>query len=140
MLQAVARAIRGADQLDVVARQESFEQMQREVMCSGIERNADSAVGELLRRVDGRLGRHDDRCVGNDRAAADLAALHIRVADAAVIAPFACVVHVGLALLEQLAMAAEGVDAVGRAGEAFDGLDAGLVAIVPFDEQAFFFE
>ena len=73
-------------------------------------------------------------------AAADLAAFHIGVADSTVIAPFAGVVHVGLALLEQLAVAAERIDALWRAGKGVDGFDARLVAVVPFDREALLFK
>ena len=97
---------RAAD-IDLVARHEAFEQMQREIVRAGVERHADRAAGELLRRVDRRIRPHHDGGIGDDGAAADLAAADAGGAGAAVVAPFAGVVHVGLALLEQRAVAAE---------------------------------
>src|SRR5262249_34295643 len=55
---------------------------------------------------------------------------------AAVVAPFASVIHVGLALLEQLAMAGERIGALHVAQRGVGGLDAGFVAIGPFGLQA----
>src|SRR5258708_4615044 len=71
---------------------------------------------------------------------ARLKAADAGVLDAAVIAPFAGVVYVRLALLDQLAVAAERVHAF-RAGDVDLGrpVDAG-VAVGPLDDQAFLFE
>src|SRR5262249_3248306 len=63
-----------------------------------------------------------------------------RVLHPAVIAPFAGVIHVRLALLEQLAVAGEGVDPF-RAGHV--GLDfflQPLLAVGPLDQDPFFLE
>ena len=59
----------------MLARQEPFEHMQREIMRAEIKRHADRAAGQLLRRVDAaKSGRTTMRAVGNDAAPADLAA------------------------------------------------------------------
>src|SRR5262249_59619273 len=63
-----------------------------------------------------------------------------RVLHPAVIAPFAGVIHVRLALLEQLAVTGEGVDPF-RAGHV--GLDSflhPLLAVGPLDQDPFFLE
>jgi hypothetical protein len=103
---------------------------------AGIERHPDGAAGELLGGVDGRVGPHHDRREGDDAAPADLAAADRGVLDPAVVAPFAGVVHVGLALLDQAAVAAERVDPLGARHQALGRLDAGLVAVGPFDREA----
>jgi len=55
----------------------------------------------------------------------------------AVVAPFAGIVHVGLALLEQPAMAREGIDG-GRIGDARVGaLKLDVLAVGPFDLEPF---
>ncbi len=87
--------------------------MQRQIMRPEIERHADSAVRKLLRRVDGESGATTMRRIGDDRAAADLSAAVSGVLHAAVIAPLAGIVHVGLTLLEQPAMARERVQPLG---------------------------
>jgi len=107
---------------------------------SKIERHADGAAGELLRREHRRVRRHDQGRVGDDSAAAELAAAGARVLHPAVVAPFAGVIHVRLALLEQLAMTGEGVDPF-RAGHV--GLDYfldPLLAVGPLDQDPFFLE
>ncbi len=81
--------------------------MQREIVGAEVERHADAAVGELLGGVDRRVRAHHDRREGDDAAAAELPAADLGVLDATVVAPLAGVVHVGLALLEQAAMAGE---------------------------------
>ena len=91
--------------------------------------------GGLLWRADGKVRAHDERRIGDDGAAAELAAVLVGVLDAAVIAPFAGVVHVGLALFEQLAVAGERIDALGRGHIDLDLLlDAGF-AVSPLDIQ-----
>ena len=81
--------------------------MQRQIVRSGIERHADGAARQLLRRIDRRIRTHDDSHKGHDRPPPDVAAAHIGIADATVVAPFAGIVHVGLALLEQVAVGGE---------------------------------
>jgi hypothetical protein len=110
-IEAGARAVRHAANHDLVTRQKSFEHVQREIMRAEIERHADLAMSELLRRVDRGIRPHHDGGVCHDAAAAELAASYAGILHAAVIAPFAGVVHIGLALLEQPAVAAEGVEA-----------------------------
>src|SRR5262249_23590655 len=69
--------------------------------------------------------------------AAELAAAGARVLHPAVIAPLAGVIHVRLALLEQLAVAGEGVDPF-RAG--YVGLDLfldPLLTVGPLDQEPF---
>ena len=100
-------------ELDLVAPHEALQHVQRDVVRAEIERHTDHLVGELLRRVDRRVRRHDHRGVGDDGAAAELAAAGVGRADAAVVAPLAGVVHVRLALLEQLAVAGERIDVFG---------------------------
>ena len=133
---AIARARRRRNDLDEVARQEAAEKMQREIMRAGIEGHADRLVGELLRRIDVRIRTHHDGRISHDGAAAKLARTDAGVFDAAIIAPFAGVIHVRLALLEQLAVAAEGIDAKRIALVLGDRLHAGLVAVGPFDLDA----
>ena len=121
---------------DGIARQESLEQLQREVMRPEIERHADRAMRELLRRVHRRGRGNHDGAVGDDRAAAELAALDPGLLHAAVVAPLARVVHVGLALLEEPPVTGERIQSV-RAGDAGFGLPllgAG-VAVGEFDGE-----
>src|SRR5262249_25650035 len=73
----------------------------------------------------------------HDGAAADLAAAGGGALHAAIVAPFAGVVHVRLALLEQLAVAGEGIDVLGIGDVALDLLLHALLAIGPFDREAF---
>ena len=85
----------------------------------------------------GEFGAHHQGGIGHDGAAAELAAAGAGVLHPAIVAPFAGIVHVGLALLEQLAVAGEGVDAL-RAGDV--GLDLlldALLAVGPFDREPF---
>src|SRR5256714_15459640 len=98
-------------------------------MRAGIERDADTATGELLGGVDRRIRPHHDRRKSHDRAAADLTATDAGGVGAAVIAPLAGVVHVGLAGLEQLAVTAERIDALRAIDQCLGLLDAGLVAL-----------
>ncbi len=129
-LVAVARAGRSAAHPDALTRQETFEQMQGEIMRACIERHADAAVGQLLGRVNRRVRPHHDGRISDDAATADLAAADGRVLNAAVVAPFAGVVHVRLALLNQGAMACEWIGEFG-----VDRFDAGLVALGPLDRE-----
>ena len=81
-----------------------------------------------------------ERGIGHDAATADLAAAGAGILDAAVVAPFAGVVHVGLALLEQLAVAGKRIEPL-RA----DHVDIGvllhvLLAVGPLDDQPLFLE
>src|SRR2546423_13717539 len=109
-------------------------------MRAGIERDADTATGELLGSVDRRIRPHHDRRISHDRAAADLTAADAGGVGAAVIAPLAGIVHVGLAGFEQLAVAAERIDAPRTIDQLFRLPDPRLVALGPFDEQSFLFE
>src|SRR5215813_7544613 len=109
-------------------------------MGAGIERHADPAAGELLRRVDRRVRPHHDRPIGDDAAAADLTAADTSGAGAAVVAPFAGVVHVGFAGFEQRAVADELVGGLHVRDRGVCDLDAGLVALGPLDLEPFFGE
>ena len=111
--------------------------MQREVMAAEIERHADGAVGELLRCIDRRIRPHHDCRIGDDGAAAELPAALAGVGDAAVIAPFAGVIHIGFALFEQFAVAGERRDAFRRRHIGFDLLFHAGFAIDPFDGEPF---
>src|SRR5437899_6545998 len=107
-------------------------------MRAKIERHADRAIRELLRRVDRRHRRDHDGAIGDDGAATELAALDAGLLDAAVVAPFARVVHVGLTLFEEAAVTRERVQSA-RAGD----IDHGLlllrtgVTVDPFDVEPF---
>ena len=61
-------------------------------------------------------------------------------ADPAIVAPFARIIHVGLALLEQGAVTDERIGTFHIGQGCVRGLDASLVAIRPFDDQAFLLE
>ncbi|MPZ41115.1 MAG: hypothetical protein GEU95_24330 [Rhizobiales bacterium] len=136
-VEAIARAVGCAAHIDQLARYEAFQEVQREVMRAGIERHADRAAGKLLRGVDRRVGAHHDGGVGDDGAAADLAAADIGCTGAAVVAPFAGIVHVGFALFEQRAMAAEGIGGFDVFQRGVGGLDAGFITVCPLDLHAF---
>src|SRR4029078_8438657 len=69
-----------------------------------------------------------------------LAAFDLGAFDAAVVAPFAGVVHVGLALLDQRAVADEAVVILHIGGGGVGGFDPGLVALRPFDLDTLFRE
>ena len=132
---------RRAAQLHHVARHEALEQMQRDIVGAEVERHADRNVGELLRRVDGGFGTDDDRRIGDDGAAADLPASLAGLLDAAVVAPLARIVHVGLAVLEHLAVAQEGVEPFGRDDVGRNAFRVGaLVAVRPLDLKPLLFE
>ena len=88
----------------------------------------------------GEFAAHHQRRKGHDRAAADLAAAHFGAFDAGVIAPFAGVVEVGLALLQELAMARERIDADVACHIKLRGLVDVLFAIRPFDGEPFLLE
>src|SRR5262249_11000688 len=62
-----------------VAGQKSFEHVQCEVVRAEIERNADLAIGELLRGIDRGVRGHHESSEGHDGAAAELAAANGRV-------------------------------------------------------------
>src|SRR4051794_5945763 len=81
-------------------------------MRAEIERHADLTVGELLWCVDRRIGRYDDRREGHHAATAKLTALNAGVLHATIVAPFTGVIHIGLALLEQAAVAAIGIESL----------------------------
>ncbi len=104
-------------------------------MRAEVERHADRLAGQLLRGEHLRVWPHHDGGVGDDAAPPDLAAANLGILNAAVVAPFAGVVHVGLALLEHLAVAGERV-------EPLRGVDVDLGALVlalaldPLDLQA----
>src|SRR5262249_332130 len=78
--------------------------LDREIVAAVEERDADLTIGELLGSLHGRVAAHHNRRVGNNGTAADLAALHLGAFDARIIAPFAGVIEVGLALFELAAM------------------------------------
>src|SRR5262249_39719124 len=73
-------------------------------------------------------------------AAAELAAARARVLYAAIVAPLAGVIHVRLALLEQLAVAGEGIDVLGAGDVRFDLFLHPLLAVGPFDQKPFLLE
>jgi hypothetical protein len=109
-------------------------------MGAEIERHADGAARQLLGGVDGRVRSNCERGIGDDAAAAELAATGPGILDAAVVPPFACVVHVRLALLEQLAVARKRVESLRT-----DHVDLGplvhvLLAVGPLDDQPLFLE
>src|ERR1044071_413215 len=110
-------------------------------MGAEIERHANRNICELLRRVNRGFWTNDNRRIGDDRAAADLAASFASFLNATVVAPLARVVHVGLAHLKHLAVAQKGIEPLGRDNVGGDALmiDA-LVAIRPSDLQAFLFK
>jgi hypothetical protein len=91
-IEPVGRAVRHAAELDLVARNEALQHLQRQVMRSEEERHADLPVGELLRGLNRRICPHDKRREGHDRTAADLAAADPGVADAGIVAPLAGVI------------------------------------------------
>ena len=136
-IEPIARAVRGPANLDHLARHEAFQHVQRDVVRAEIERQPDQPIGHLLRRVNGRVRPNHERRIGDDGAAAELAAVLVGVLDAAVVAPFAGVVHVGLALLEQLAVAGERIDALGRGDVDLDLLFDADFAVGPLDVEAF---
>ncbi len=136
----VARAVGRAAEFYLLAAQKTFEHVQRDVVGAEIERHADGAVGELLRGIDRRIGRDHERRIGDDGAAAELAASRARVLHAAIVAPLAGVIHVRLALLEQLAVAGEGIDAFGARHVRFDLLLHSLLAVGPLDQKPFLLE
>ena len=129
---------RGAAHPDALARQETLEHVEGEVVGPEIERHPHQTVGELLDGKDVRVRAHRDRRVGDDRPPADLPpALDPRILHPAVIAPFAGVVHIRPALLEKLAVARMGIETVGA-----EDLDMGApvhprLAVDPLDPQAF---
>src|SRR5215207_887907 len=83
-------------------------------MRAEVEWHADCLAGQLLSGEHLRIRPYHDGGVGDDAAPADLAAADLSILDAAVVAPFAGVVHVGLALLEHLAVAGERVQPLRR--------------------------
>ena len=90
-----------------------------------------------MRGINRRVRRHDDGGEGHNAAPAELPAADGRVLHAAIVAPFAGIVHVGLALLEQPAVATEGVEAF-RAEHVRGRVVVGaFVRIDPRDLQAF---
>src|SRR5438477_12532087 len=98
-------------------------------MRAGIERHSDCAAGELLRRVHCAIRSHHDRRISNNRAPPDLPAADAGGAGAAIVAPFAGIVHVGLALFEQSSVAAERISALDVTQRGVCALEAGLVAV-----------
>src|SRR5262249_4490911 len=126
---------------DRLSGHEALQQVEREVVRAKIERHADRAIRELLRRVDRRRRRHHDRAIGDDGAATELAALDTGLLDAAVVAPFARVVHVGLTLFAEAAVAPETVQSAGPGDVApvLLLLRAG-VTVDPFEVESFLLE
>lgn len=122
---------------DLVARQEALEHVQGEIVRAEIERDADLPVGKLLRGVNGRIRPHRNRRESYDAAAAELTAANAGVLHTAVVAPLAGIVHVGPALLEQPAVAAEGVEPL-RAEHVGAGVAVGpVVGIDPPNLKSF---
>src|SRR5262249_15582568 len=70
----------------------------------------------------------------------ELAAAGARVLHPAVIAPFAGVIHVRLALLEQLAVAGEGIDTFRADHVGLDFFLHPLFAVGPLDQEPFLLE
>src|SRR6516162_8798279 len=110
--------------------------MQHEIMRAEIERHANDPIGELLRRVNRRIRPYHDRCITDNGATAELPAAPAGLLNAAVITPFASIVQVGLALLQQAAVAGERVHAFWSRHIVLDlFLDTG-VTVDPLDLQA----
>src|SRR2546425_7391910 len=126
---------------DRLSGHEALQQVEREVVRAKIERHADRAIRELLRRVDRRRRRDHDGAIGDDGAATELAALDAGLLDAAVVAPFARVVHVGLTLFEEAAVTRERVQSArtGDINHRLLRLRAG-VTVDPFDVEPFLLE
>src|SRR2546427_8640687 len=126
---------------DRLSGHEALQQVEREVVRAKIERHADRAIRELLRRVDRRRRRDHDGAIGDDGAATELAALDAGLLDTAVVAPFARVVHVGLTLFEEATVTRERVQSA-RTGD----IDHGLLllrasfTVDPFDVEPFLLE
>src|SRR6478752_3054647 len=109
--------------------------MQRQIMSAEVERYADGLAGQLLAGEHLRIRPHHDGGVADDAAPPDLAAADLGVLNTAVVAPFAGVVHVGLALLEHLAVAGERVEPLRRVDVDVGALVLAL-ALDPFDLKA----
>jgi hypothetical protein len=103
-------------------------------------RDADRNVGELLRRLDLRVGTHDKRRERHDRATTDLAAADLGGLNARIVAPFAGVVEIGLALLHHLAVAIEAAGVLVAGDVHLGALVDALLAVHPFDLDAFLLE
>ena len=88
----------------------------------------------------GESGPTTRAAVGHDGAAAELAAAGAGLLHPAVVAPLAGIVHVGLALLEQLAVAGEGIDALRAGHVGLDLLLDALLAVGPLDRDALLLE
>src|SRR5262249_38945335 len=141
-LKAIGRAVRHAAELNLFARHETFQHLQRQIMGAEEERYADLPISELLRGLHRRITAHHQRRKRHDGAPANLATANLAGLDTAVIAPFAGVVEVGLALFEQPAMTSVAI-------ESFPGdvSNIELRALVdtfftvgPSDREPFFFE
>ena len=99
-LEAVIGAVRHAADLDQLARHEAFQHLQRKIVRAAIKRDADLHVGELLRHLHRRIRAHDDgraKFTMERRPTCRLPTLVVSTRE--IIAPFASVVEVGLALL-----------------------------------------
>src|SRR5215213_10738560 len=114
--------------------------MQREIMGAEIKWHADRFVRQLLRGVDRRIRRHDDRGVSYNAAPADLAAARACLLHATIVAPFTGIVEIGLTLLEQLAVAGERVDASGACDVHLRLFLHPFFAVRPLDREPFLLE
>src|SRR5215467_14869155 len=115
--------------------------MQRHIVGAKVERHGDRYVRQLLRRIDGGLRTDDDRRIGYDGAAADLPTSFACFLNAAVVAPLAGVVHIGLADLEHLAVAQEAIESLGRDDVCSNTLIIGtLLAVRPLDRKPLLFK
>src|SRR5262249_14912656 len=136
----IGRAVGHAAKLNHVARHETFEHLDREIVAAVEERDADLTIGELLGSLHGRVAAHHNRRVGNNGTATDLAALHLGAFDARIIAPFASVIEVGLALFELAAMTRKPRRILVAGDVHLRALVDALFAVDPFDPEALLFE
>ena len=102
-----------------------------------VERHADLAAGELLRRLHRRIRAHHQRGIGDDRATADLAAFDFGALDARIVAPLAGVIEVGLAGFELAAVAGKARRLLVAGDVHLRALVDALLAVDPLDRDAF---
>src|SRR5919109_1653193 len=101
-------ALRGppaAHELDHVARHEAFQQLQGQVMRSGMKGHCDSLIGQLLWRINVGVRRHRHSARDNRRAPAQLAATDCGILRSAIITPFTGVENICRAAFYGLRMA-----------------------------------
>src|SRR3989475_487679 len=124
LLQRLVAPFRNADMLDhdVFARQHALQALQRGVVRAGLVVDADRHPGEVARFLERRI-EADDRLRADRRTQCE----HLRAAGAVLAAvdsgPFAQVVHVGLALLEQRLLQARERLLVGGVALGIPGLE-----------------